>query len=803
MKKLVMFLLLGLSLVLAPGRYSAAESEELIDLYPYDQEACLLATSECTQTKLGDSFWDFEYYGHRYHIVRGSARYVKDFSDDDSDGFISPLEMTGTSWNAFASLIINDTEEGVVLSTQNARADLTQVVHRMWAYFDENGDLYMFEDHIVAYFIVNDGSMTVPAEANWRLGTAEEKATYDAAAADAKPANMRETHIRMALSDTDTDGYVIEPLGYLKWSNADIVAAGETDVTKLSTIVSGNPDYVTIPAGHTAVSFGTNDRGNLNAKTFNYIKSLPKAMITEGVAPLKTTYTPQPAIFDGITALDDDASTKGTNIVVDYNGSFDLPTTVIASWIDMFDADGKIINKVEKLNYSVEIAQDGVVLETINFTYDAVADKYTASAPVTKVDSSVFGAAYTATFKTINPENQETVAVADIVVGVMPPKFVGVTNRFSDEGAFVDLLEGITADNGYGVDITNTIQITTPRGFNFYSPKAGTYTIGLEFTYNVFIAGEPYELDVNGTVYSYDPDKQLNKDVDINNPASYGGKQFTLFTDIEHFTTSATGWGSIIVVVGADGKLKESFSRYDWKHIDATNPTGLVKDEVQFNAWKAALTLAEGEFIMAAHGSATLAPTMRNYTYDMPMTLTIGTPDLDEDIVKTMSYVLTIDDITPPTLVAVDNKYTVVEGSYASVEDAILANVVAIDNFDSRNDIALFVTNNGGMSLSTPGTYNVVVTGEDSAGNSSTVSFQVTVVAKEITEGKVDEKVEDAMDDLKDYVGDNTLTEQQIKDLIEAQEDAVGTSLVVTIVVSLVSAGLAFGAAFFVLKKRP
>ncbi|MDY3196474.1 MAG: hypothetical protein RBQ95_06395, partial [Paracholeplasma sp.] len=797
------FLLLGLSLVLAPGRYSAAESEELIDLYPYDQEACLLATSECTQTKLGDSFWDFEYYGHRYHIVRGSARYVKDFSDDDSNGFISPLEMTGTSWNAFASLIINDTEEGVILSTASARTDLTQVVHRMYAYFDADGQLYMFEDHIVTYFIVNDNASNLSADADWRLGTTEEKATYDAAAEDAKPTNMRLAHIRMVLSDTDSDGYVIEPIGYLKWSNVDIVAEGETDPTKFSTIVDGNPDFVTIPAGHTVVSFGTNDRGSLNAKTFDYIKSLPTAMITDGVEPFKTVYTPQPAMFDGITALDDDGSTTGTNIVVDYKASFDLPTSVTASWINMFDEDGLIINQTEKLNYSVEIAQEGVVLETIDFTYDAVEDKYTASAPVTKVDSSEFGAAYTATFKVTNPENQETTYTADIVVGVMPPKFVGVKDRFSDEGVYVDLLEGITADNGYGVDITNTIEVTTPRGFNFYSPKAGVYTINLEFTYNVFIAGLPYELDVNGTVYSYDPAKQLNQDVDINNVASYGGKQFALFTDIEHFTTAATSWGSIIVVVGADGKMQESFSRYDWKHIDETNPTGLVKDEVQFNAWKAALTLEEGEFIMAAHGSTTLAPTMRNYTYDMPMTLTIGTPDLDEDIVKTMSYVLTIDDITPPTLVAVDNKYTVVEGSYASVEDAILANVVAIDNFDSRNDIALFASNLGGMSLSTPGTYNVVVTGEDSAGNSSTVSFQVTVVAKEITEGKVDEKVEDAMDDLKDYVGDNTLTEQQIKDLIEAQEDAVGTSLVVTIVVSLVSAGLAFGAAFFVLKKRP
>ena len=74
----------------------------------------------------------------------------------------------------------------------------------------------MFEDHISAYFIVNDGPTNAPADADWRLGTVAEKATFDEAAEDAKPANMRNTHIRMVLDDVDTDGYKIEPLGNLK-----------------------------------------------------------------------------------------------------------------------------------------------------------------------------------------------------------------------------------------------------------------------------------------------------------------------------------------------------------------------------------------------------------------------------------------------------------------------------------------------------------------------------------------------------------------------------------------------------------
>lgn len=798
MKKLVMFLLLGLSLVLAPGRYSAAESEELIDLYPYDQEACLLATSECTETKVGDSFFDAIYNGYRYNLIRGSVRFTKDFEDDNNDGVYSALEITAMSYSAFASFIINDREEAYVLSSQNNRADLTAgVSHLIYSYFDENGKLYLFEDAVHTYLIVNEGTAETP---DFRLATTAEEVTYNAA--ETKPENMKLSNIRILMDSEAARGYVIEELKFASFTKLGVDTSVELDPEKWSDIIDGNPTNVTIPAGHSVFSFGARDRGG-NIKPLGLIKSMPQSMVSDNTLPLELIYDVQPAIFEGITTLDDDASTPGTNIVVDYNASFDLPTSVTASWIKMNDEDGLFINETEKLNYSVEIAQDGVVLETIDFTYDAVEDKYIASAPVTKVDSSVFGAAYTATFKVTNPENQETTYTADIVVGVMPPKFVGVQDRFSDEGVYVDLLEGITADNGYGLDITNTINISTPRGFNFYSPKAGTYTINLDFTYHVNIPGTPDKLaQVIFDGNAYNITKTNEKLASVANDIS-------MFTDVTNLKTSTFGWSSagVIIEVGGDGKVIRTIDRRTWDLQDENGKNTPANAQNMFDAWLSGITLQEGGFVAIIGVNKTAEyNAAKTLVFGDTVTRTefeAGIPDFDIDIVKSASYVLTIDDLTPPTLVAVDNKYTVVEGSYASVNDAILANVVAIDNFDSRNDIALFVTNNGGMSLSTPGAYNVVVTGEDSAGNSATVSFQVTVVAKEITEGKVDEKVEDAMDDLKDFIGDNTLTEQQIKDLIEAQEDAVGTSLVVTIVVSLVSAGLAFGAAFFVLKKRP
>lgn len=795
----------------------ADDVDGLIELYPYDQQACLEATASCTYTKLGNSNWDFVYYGHRYHIVRGSARYVTEFNDTNADGFISRIEMTGTPWNAFASVIINDTDESVVLSTANARTDLTDVVHRKYAYFDEDGQMQMFEDHISTFYIHNTGTDLTPANADWRLATEAEITAFTAAADPAVDTpNTKLTHMRMALSDTDSDGYVIEPLGYLKWTNAGVDIVADTNVENWSTIITGNPNFVGIPAGWTVVSFGTNDRGSLNTKTTNYILSLPLAMLDDTVDPFYTEYTDQPSTFAGITALDDDGVTPGTNIVVDYNGTFDLPVTVTASWLNMFDVAGKIINSTDKLDYSVEISQDDVVLETIDFTYDSVGMVYTASGPITSIDTSVFGSGYKATWMVTNPAGIETLAYADIVIGVMPPKFVGVADRYVDQSVYVNLLQGITANDGYSNDKTNTIMISTPAGFNMYNPLPGTYQIDLTFTHHVHFDGAVSNVNIEGTVVNFNETTALNADVNIN---TFGS--LVVFTEIANFTDSTTSWGSVIAVIAADNTVKEVFDRYDWGHI--TSSGEVTKDLAQFTAWQAALTLAPGEFIIAGHGSV-VTPPLRALLFGDPVTLTIGFPAFDYDIVTDASYMLTVDDLTAPLLLIVNDSYKITTDQFSTVNKAILSNVVTFDFTDDYEDLALYVSNAGGMSLTVPGTYTVEVTVEDVAGNSAVVSFSITVVAAKVTATDVQaiiaaldylteaeiEALLDALDavtatEVQALLDAQTLTAAEIQALIDAsvpEETGCGSAITSGSVIFFVLSATAIASTVFIVRKR-
>jgi len=763
MKKIVVFLLLGFaSFALIAGNSSYA-ADELVDLYPYDNVACLEATNECLNTKVGSSHWTMEYAGHRYHFVKGAARYAKDFEDDDSDGYISSAEMGVLSWNAFASLIINDTAQTVILETANARTDLTSVVHRKYTYFDELGQLQMFEDHISTFYITDDNPT---GDADWRLATEAEITAYDAAEDPAVDTpNTLLTHIRMALDETDTDGYVIEPLGYLKWTNADVDTA-TAPVEDWSTIINGdgvlfdgNPDSVVIPAGWTVVSYGTTDRDNTNKATTKYITDMPGFMIDETVENAEFIYTPQPAAFDGITDLDDDAVTPGVNIVVDYNGDFDLDPTISASWLNMFDTEGKIISATEKLDYSVTISRDGTDLETIDFTYDEVENEYTASAPVTVIDSSEFGAGYTATWTATTPEADVTNVTADIVIGVMPPKYVGVEDRFINQSVYADLLEGITADDGYGNDKTSDIEVSYPEALNPYNPFPGEYQIDLTFTHNVFFAGIPTVVTVDGVDYPLDKDLDVNVDVAVNLHTST-----MVFTDEELFRGIGSGYGSQLVKVSG-GIVVEAYDRYNWNYTTSTGT--IVGDANTFAAWQAAMTLAEGEFIVTAHGSA--GTHIRDLDYGDPVTFEPGTDDFSYDIVTETSYTLTVDDMTAPILMVVNDNYSIYAGQYTSANAAILANVVAYDFTDAQDDLVKYVSINGGLDVNTPGTYTVEVTVEDVAGHTDVQSFDVVVKAAMLTEADVEALIED-----------NTLSAADVQALIDA--DAITDAQIITLI---------------------
>lgn len=770
MKKVLALFLLGLTAVFATMFTTQAAEGELIDLYPYDQVACLEASAACTNTKLGNSNWDLEYAGHRYHFVRETVRMAHMFTDSNADGFYMKGEFGGTlAWNAFAVLTINDTAEEVVLKDiegQSARASITDVVHRMYSYFDETGKLQMFEDHISTYYIFNDGTVETP---DWRLATAAEAAAWDAAAAEAKPVTTRNTHIRMKLDATDSNGYVLEPLYYLTWRNADVAA--EAAVEDLSTIIAGDPNYVTIPAGWTVMSFGTNDRSSaLNAKTVNFIKSMPTYMLDNTLAPMETVYTPQAPVFGpSLAAADDDATNPGINVVIDYNSPVALPAEIVATYVDMYDAEDNLINLTKNADYQVIISLDDTVLETITYTYDTGTSAYVASAPVTVIDSMDFGAVYKAVYRTVNPEFETLVTevAVDIVIGVMPPKYMGVADRFINEQTVVDVLEGISADNGYGVDISDLIEVTLPANLNVYNPQAGEYTIELEFTYNVFIEGISPTINLNGTVFEFTGAKNVQED----NFAT----EIIVYDDVTNFKTSTFSWGSsgVIIEVGGDGKIIRTINRNTWDLVDENGINTPANASTMFPTWLADLTLEDGGYLIVV-GRSTGAPytAARALAYDQAASYDLTlVPDVDEDFVKTASYVLTVDDKTSPMALIVNDNYQVKVGEYTSVDDAILANVVAFDNVDDQADIAMYVSEDDDLDLAVPGTYTVEVTLEDAAGNATVVSFDVVVVANE--EAADIAALEALIDDLEAQIAALETTNGSLADQIAALQTAL------------------------------
>lgn len=798
MKKIVTLLLLGLFSALSLGQVQVAANETLIDVYPYDNIGCMTIDQPCTTTRVGTSNWTLEYNGYRYHAVRGAVRYVKDFDDVNADGLISALEMPSVSWPSFGSIIINDTDDAVTLSTGNLRTDLTGVVHRIYSYFDAAGVIQMFEDQVHTYHIYNDGTLADP---DWRLATPAEAAAHDASvtAETVDPAKSRLTHIRMIRDSVDTDGYVLEPLTFITWRNPD---AGPDD--NGSILLDRNPDFVHIPAGSTVFSFSTLDRGSW-AKPLAFLRSLPGSFANSSVAPMRTYYEDQPAAFDGITILDNDLVLPGVQIVVDFNGTFTLPTNITSTWLNMFDEDGAIIASEDRLDFEVVIQKDGVDLETIQFNYNPVSETYTQVGSVTKIDTTEFGAVYTAKFSTVTPENDRTEVEVDIVIGVMPPFFKGVANRFVDEGRAVDLLQAITADDGYGVDISQKINVILPDGFNQFSPLPGQYEIDVTFDHAIFIEGVEAYVELAGAKVAFNPAEAYNQDINI---STY--QRISIFDNIEHFTTSATGFGSVIVVVDAEGKLKERYDRYNWRHTTSTGT--VVGSATEFAAWQANLVLLPGEFIVAGHGSVHGLPLRETIVpgglldYGSPVSFEVGVPEVNYTFEVDSSYTLTVDDTTAPVIIPVRDKMVIEVGEFTSVNEAILSNVVAFDNFST---VATFVSKNGGLNVSTVGTYDVEVTAEDEAGNTSVATFQVQVVAPKLTE-----------DGILDMIEDNTLSQADVQALIDAAVEAAlealedeevviptpevesGVSLLTAIIVALASSTLSLGLAVLILKKK-
>lgn len=827
MKKflIAVFLFVGGLMFLAPQANLLAEDGEqgFIELYPYDNKDSMDPNSGWTGTMVGTSNWTFTFDKWRYHASRGQVRYVKDWEDANNDGVITATEMTHKTWASFGTININDTVEDVILSTVNGRTDISSnVVDRIWARFDEEGKLYMFEDQIFAdYLIVNEGDQT-PEGQDWRLATDAEIEAFNASedAATEFP-NMLKSHIRLLIDETTEQGYILEPIRYITWNHLWFGQDGFDDQPKTiipQVALLDSPDDVLIKAGDTVVTFGSLDRDGTNKQTVEFIKELPYIMtgLRDGENKIEAQYELQPPTFGNTLAhLDKDSGTPGINYIIDYQGEFetaDLVDGVAATYLKMFDENGAIVNEVTNLDFEIIIEQNGAVVETINVVWDAEEAKYEATAEITVIDTSIFGDGFTVTYKAVSPEEATHVTeeLVEVAIGVIPPRFEDVpTTVYVDERTpIIDLVDfaGITANNGYGVDLTDRIVVSTPANFNQFNPTPGTYKIDLELLYNVFIPGEEFELYIKGTKVAFNAEAAFNKDININAYLRY-----SVFTETEHLADSLVSWGSMIVIVDANGKVKESYSRYDYLLVNEENPDGIVVDNGAegYAEWQSSIELAPGEFVVAGHGSTdNVGPTLRALRYGDDVTLVIGTDDIDHDFVVNTSFNLVVDDKTAPTLSVRNANYKVTAGEFTNVNQAILANVLVTDNFTANPTVV--VTNSGGLNLNEPGLYTVKVLASDDSGNDSQeLTFTVEVVADKAAEleneiADLEDKLTEANDkaaELEDKIADLETQIDGFQEALDAKKE--GTSLVVTIVVAVVAAGLAFGGAFLLGRKTP
>lgn len=798
MKKISALIMLLLSAALLAMPMYAAEGDALVDLYPYDDPNALYGP-KTIHTLVGDSNWDMVFDGYRYHVVRGGVRYASKFNNANADEYISATELGGSlSWNAFASVIINDTEEQFVLSTTNIRTDLTSVVHRIYSYYDTEGKLVMVEDHVHNYNIVNDGTV---AEPDYRFATAEEIA----ASTEENPTYIA-SPVRIKASETDPKGFVMEPIKYLTWYNPDI-STGEEDAASI--IVSGNPNYVTIPSGWTIVSFGTNDRGTQNQKTTDLVKTLVSKVADGFEGKMEMQYIAAAPAFSGLTPMDNDASEEGIQHVIELNKkNFQLPSNISVTWVNMFDEDGNIQDKTEKIDYTLEIFEGETLVQTIEYTYDVETDTYVASEALMEFDTKVFDKRYLAKYTATHPDGVTTVVDVNLIVGVLPPKFLNVQNRIHNEDVAIDLLGSIKADNGYGQDITSSIKISHPASLNTYYPQPGTYKIDLTFDYTVFIPGVPPahvgEIKVGETVY------QVNTQDQIVPAGEYTGNKVHIWSSKTNLKFNHSGYANLVVAhFDEEGKLIGFVDRLNWNAV-GTTAASKVDSDAKLKAWAESINFENGGYVLSV-GLPALRDHIRTLAAGAELDINVdkGTLDFTTVLTKNTSYTLTVDDRTAPIALVVNDKYTVSSEDFSNVNDAILANVVAFDEFDKN--LSVYVASNGGMSLTKAGEYNVSVEAVDANGNSTVVAFKVKVVLPKasLTQDDLDAAIEDLQKEIEDLQG-QLLTEDKVLELIQArldefevpQSDAGKVGVGATVGISVGSALASFGGAFLLFRRR-
>ncbi|MDL2292069.1 hypothetical protein LJC17_00540 [Acholeplasma sp. OttesenSCG-928-E16] len=829
-KKIVSLLLMALLAVAFIGpnaQYQAAEGD-LKDFYPYENAACVGLAEEgapaCNASGLTASNWVLEYDGGRYHFLAGlHSRMLSQYAEaiNSKNGLVTATEIGGSSgFNAFATLYHNDSGVDVIVQIDDDRTKMTAVRHAVYVYFDENGVLQMAEYNVQTFYLTNEGTEAAP---DYRFSTAEEIAAIPTPAEGESavlPDGMVNSTIRIIRSDNER-GYKVEPITFTKWT---YTGYNPEDATTKASILfpdktAADVNNIEIPAGWNVISFGTRDRAYGYApeqSSIPWVNNLAYTVGSDKVAWID--YLARPASFSLLSAIDVDAEAKGIQGIIDYRGSFSLvePT---ASWTyKVVDPDtGFVSTKTDKLDYKV-VVSDGTNSDTLTFAYDSAADAYVKTGEVTIVDTMEFNKAYTVTYSADLPESYERPAskevVVNYIVGTLPPRFHGVENKIYSEYDFnIDVLDGITADDGEvkaGVaDLTSDIVVTYPDGFNPYAPKPGVWIIELSITKKVEYPATLTDMKIKDVlVTDWDP-----ADYNTIYTSSFGTKKLLVIDNNEdwqaqlasgfHFAWSGNRFH--ILVIGTDGKVKTGVARSSW--ITADKPTGGWAASSTLTSNLAAITLAAGEFIVVGRDLNTDgAPNYAVYeecsiaglNYGDKVEL-IGLPYEAKYVTTETSFKLTVDDKTAPTVVVGTNRLVIYSNDVTNLDDAIKANVFAIDNSDE--ELAIYISNKpSGMSLNNPGVYQgVEVTVEDAAGLATKVTFTVEIKAPNASAGELEEEkaqLEEQIDDLNDALKN---ANDKIKDL-----EALPASLPVwaSIVISVGAAALAFGAAWLVLRKR-
>lgn len=813
MKKIISSLLLVITaaFMLAMGNVTinAEENEEtLIELYPGNNPEF--------RDQYGDSNWVVDFLGHRWFNTNRAVTFVSKFTGYDPDAETPKTEYVEGDVpqvqypSGSGGVIVNDTDEDIIIKVADQANSTRQslastVTSRFWAYFDKDGKLMMYEDEFInARFLTR-----VTGQEYWRFSTETEITQYNDAPEGEKPENIIQSTYRIKVADNDL-GYVAEPVT-LGWN---VVAGDETDTQK-SSVVSHDSRDVAIPAGWTVVRFGEMAR---NKPVIDWTATFADVVVENSDEKMVFHYLDPVVKFVGIDELDQNPSVDDVVLIFGYNSEpsiASLITGVSARYIDEEDdiKSGGTGTSYKNADYFIDIFDGEELLETIEVKYNAETSKYVAD-ELTKIDTSLFGKEYKLVYRSTSPNNS-AVITKDVIlsVGVLLPVINGIENKFIDAGQYIDLYEGLTAhDLENDRDITDSIVITHDTSFNPNNVLFGRHTINVKasWTYVEYASKSfkfPISVDEDQKVFQFNVEE--NEDETLINfnfhtpstasriPTAY---DFSMVDKVATASVAghAGGWGRVTSIFDKEGVLITQLDRFTNTTPEVLKADGTVElmkaDDYDFVNWVKTY-LTEDALLILTHGAATSGEYRAMEVGEQLVEF-----DFEDFVVEVPveeTFVVNVADVTPPKVVVRTKTFTIeTDNTFANAEEAVLSNIVVIE----ENSYTTSIPGIQRVDITKPGEHEISVIVADEGGNTVEVEFKLVVRDARASETELDDKTTE-LGEANDKIGD---LENQIADLEEALDaKKEGTSLVVTIVVAVVAAGLAFGGAFLLGRKTP